>query len=365
MLVVRLRRMRSRRIAHSCSACLLAALLALTAPLWSQMAPSPDAAPQGPATSPDQNPQQQPLETLKVNVNLVSLYFTVHDKHGALIPGLSKNDFTIYEDKVPQTIKNFSAEADQPLTLGIMLDTSGSQQRVLPMEQQAGTEFLQRILRSKDEAFLISFDVDVDLLADYTNNARELERAMDKAQINVGTGGGGIPGMGQGPLPSSDVPRGTLLYDAVYLAANTKLSQETGRKALILLTDGEDQGSRERPEAAIEAAQKANAIIYVILIADRPFYAGGGFQMGYSGDSAMRKLTAATGGRVIDVGNNGKKLAQAFAQIEAELRTQYVASYTPTNNKLDGTYRRVEVQCKENDLKAQVRQGYYAVASSN
>ncbi len=367
MMVVRLRLMRSRRIARfRCSACLLAALLALATPLWAQMAPSPDAAPQGPATSPDQNPQQQPLETLKVNVNLVSLYFTVHDKHGALIPGLAKNDFAIYEDKVPQTIKNFSAETDQPLTLGIMLDTSGSQQRVLPMEQQAGTEFLQRILRSKDEAFLISFDVDVDLLADYTNNARELERAMDKAQINVGTGGGGIPGMGQGPLPSSDVPRGTLLYDAVYLAANTKLAQETGRKALILLTDGEDQGSREKPDEAIAAAQKANAIIYVILIADRPFYmGGGGFQMGYSGDAAMRKLTAATGGRVIDVGNNGKKLAQAFAQIEAELRTQYVASYTPTNDKLDGTYRRVEVQCKENDLKAQVRQGYYAIASSN
>jgi VWFA-related protein len=341
--------------------CLLAVFLAAVAPLSAQMAPSPDAPPQGPASGPDDNVPDQPVATLKVNVNLVSLYYTVHDKHGALIPNLTKNDFTIYEDKVPQTIKNFAAEVDQPLTLGILLDTSGSQQRVLPLEQQAGTAFLQRILRSKDEAFLISFDVNIDLLADYTNNAHELERAMNKAQINVGTGGGGIPGLGQGPLPTSNTPRGTLLYDAVYVASNDKLTPETGRKALILLTDGEDQGSQEKIENAIEAAQKANAIVYVILLADRPFYGGGVFQMGYTGDMAMRKITDATGGRVIDVGDNGKKLADAFDEIEQELRTQYVASYTPTNNKLDGSYRKIELQCKGDGLKAQVRQGYYAV----
>lgn len=344
---------------------LLAMSLALVAPLCAQLAPSPDAPPQGPATSPDQDSEQQPLETLKVNVNLVSLYYTVHDKRGALIPNLTKNDFTIYEDKVQQTIKNFAAEVDQPLTLGILLDTSGSQQRVLPLEQQAGSAFLERILRPKDEAFLISFDVNIDLLADYTNNAHQLERAMDKAQINVGTGGGGIPGLGQGPMPTSNTPRGTLLYDAVYTASNDKLAQETGRKALILLTDGEDQGSQEKLEDAVAAAQKANAIIYVILIADRAFYGGGMFNMGYTGDYEMRKMTEATGGRVIDVGNNGKKLAAAFDEIEQELRTQYVASYTPTNNKLDGTYRRVEVVCKGDGLKAQVRQGYYAIPSND
>lgn len=358
---------RLRRMRRCCfPACMLALLLLLALPAMAQMAPSPDAPPQGPASSPDQDSQQQPVETLKVNVNLVSLYYTVHDKRGALIPNLTKNDFTIYEDKVPQTIKNFAAEVDLPLTLGILLDTSGSQQNVLPLEQQAGTAFLNRILRPKDEAFLISFDINIDLLADYTNNAHQLERAMDKAQINVGTGGGGIPGLGQGPFPTSDVPRGTLLYDAVYLASNDKLAQETGRKALILLTDGQDQGSQEKLDDAIEAAQKANAIIYVILIADRPFYmGGGGFQMGYTGDSAMRELAQATGGRVINVGNNGKKLAAAFDEIEQELRTQYVASYTPTNNKLDGSYRRVEVQCKGNGLKAQVRDGYYAVGTGN
>jgi VWFA-related protein len=325
-------------------------------PLAAQMAPSPDAAPQGVPGDPNMNDdKEKPLETLKVNVNLVSLYYTVHDKHGALIPTLTKDDFTILEDKVPQTIKNFAAQSDQPLTLGILLDTSGSQQNVLPLEQQAGSAFLERILRSKDEAFLLSFDVNVDLLSDYTNSPRALERAMNKAQINVGTGGLG------GPLPTSGTPRGTLLYDAVYLAAHEKLTQETGRKALIILSDGEDQGSQEKLEGAIEAAQRANSLIYVILIADRAFYGRGIYTMGYTGDAAMSKLAEQTGGRVINVGNNGNKLEAAFDAIEQELRTEYVASYTPTNTKLDGSYRKVDINVKGDGLKAQARKGYYAV----
>jgi VWFA-related protein len=343
---------------------LLAFLLAGTVHGVAQVAPSPDAPPQGPAGDPNQDQADQPVATLKVNVNLVSLYFTVHDKHGALIPHLTKDDFTILEDKTPQKIKNFAAENDQPLTLGILLDTSGSQQSVLPLEQQAGAAFLSRVLRSKDEAFLISFDVNVDLLSDYTNNAHALARAMDKAQINVGTGGGGVPGLGQGPV-STGTPRGTLLYDAVYLATHDKLQQETGRKAIIILTDGEDQGSMEKLPGAIEAAQKANSIVYVLLIADRGFYGRGMYTMGYSGDAAMKKMAEETGGRVIDVGNNGKKMEAAFSQIEEELRTQYVASYTPTNEKLDGSYRRIDVECKQEGLKVQSRKGYYAIAPAN
>src|SRR5271156_5593969 len=322
-----------------------------------QVAPSPDAPPQGPAGDPNQDDQEKPLETLKVNVNLGSLYFTVHDKHGALIPHLTKDDFTVLEDKTPQTIKNFTAENDQPLTLGILLDTSGSQQNVLPMEQQAGGAFLSRVLRSKDEAFLISFDINLDLLSDYTNNAHALAHAMDQAQINIGSGGGG-------GLPSG-TPRGTLLYDAVYSATHEKLSQETGRKAIIILTDGEDQGSVQKLQGAIEAAQKSNTIVYVLLCADRAFYGRGVYTIGYSGDSAMRKMAEDTGGRVIDVGNNGKKMEDAFAQIEEELRTQYVASYTPTNAKLDGSYRKIDIDVKGDGLKALSRKGYYAIAPSD
>src|SRR6202451_1402655 len=293
------------RLPPSRWAVLLCALLcAATVPALAQVAPPPDAPPQGPAEDPNQDDQQQPVATLKVNVNLVSLYFTVHDKHGLLIPHLTKDDFTILEDKTPQKIKNFTAETDQPLTLGILLDTSGSQQNVLPLEQQAGAAFLARVLRSKDEAFLISFDVNVDLLSDYTSNAHALAHAMDKAEINVGGGGGGIPGAGQGEIPTAGGPRGTLLYDAVYLATHDKLQQETGRKAIIILSDGEDQGSVQKLQGAIEAAQKANTIVYVLLCADRGFYGRGVYTMGYSGDMVMRKMAEETGGRVIDVGNN-------------------------------------------------------------
>ena len=183
------------------------------------------------------------------------------------------------------------------MTIGILLDTSGSQQNVLPMEQQAGAQFLKEVLTPKDEAFLISFDINVDLLADYTNSPREIKRAMDKASINTGAGTGSVTGNG--------APRGTLLYDAVFLAAHDKLRQEAGRKVLILLTDGGDQGSQETIKTATEAAQKANAIIYVILITDSGAY--GNFNIGFGGAGDMERLSRDTGGRVINVGSNGKK----------------------------------------------------------
>jgi VWFA-related protein len=292
--------------------------------LQAQAPPSTDTPPESTAPDTTQQDQQLPTTTLKVNVNLVSNYFSVRDKHNGLISTLTKNDCTISEDGVPQTIKNWGAETDQALTLGILLDTSGSQQQVLPLEQQTGGEFLKRILRAKDEAFLVSFDVDVNLLQDFTSSASQLSRAMDKAQINVGSGGAGVPGIGQGPVPVHGAPRGTLLYDAVVLAANEKMRTENERKAMILLTDGGDQGSHYKLQDAVAAAQKANSIIYVLLIADRGFY--GGFGMGYTGASDMKRLAEQTGGRMIDVGNNGPKMEAAFKQIEDELRTQYVAT---------------------------------------
>jgi VWFA-related protein len=325
-----------------------------SAAAWAQLAPSPDAPPVSNAPAP--TPDEQSVATFKVSANLVDLFFTVKDKNGNLVPHLTKADCTVSEDKQPQTLKSFVAETDQPLTLGILLDTSGSQMNVLPLEQDAGSQFLSRVLRSKDEAFLLSFDVNVDILQDYTNSPRELARAMNKAQINAGVGG-----FGSGPVPSSN-PRGTLLYDAVYLASTEKLNQETGRKAMIILTDGDDQGSRTKISDAIAAANKNNVIVYVILIADRGFY--GGFGMGYSGYSAAKRISDETGGRLIDVGNNGPKLQAAFEQIQDELRTQYVASYTPSNDKLDGTFRKVDVQCG-NGSKVQVRKGYFAPGDQN
>jgi VWFA-related protein len=338
------------------AACLLGAPV-IPAVAWGQLAPSPDAPPVSTAPAPAED--EQSVATFKLQVNLVDMFFTVKDKQGNLVPHLTKDDCTVSEEKQPQTLKSFVAETHQPLTLGILLDTSGSQQRVLPLEQDVGGQFLERVLKSKDEAFLLSFDVNVDLLQDYTNSPRLLSRAMSKAEINTagGNGAGGIPGAGGGTVPTVGAPKGTLLYDAVYMASSSKMSQESGRKAMIILTDGEDEGSVHKIQDAIAAAQKANVIVYTILIADRGFY--GGF--GYSGFSAMKKLTDETGGRLIDVGNNAKKLEAAFQQIEDELRTQYVVTYTPTNTKLDGTFRHVTVACKGDDMKVQVRKGYFAL----
>ncbi len=325
--------------------------LSLFPVLHAQEAPTPGGPPPASEAAP------QPIagletETLKVNVNLVNVFFSVRDKAG-YITNLKKDDCSIYEDKALQKTKNFTQEKNLPLTIGLLLDTSGSQQNVLPLEQEAGAEFLKDVLTPKDEAFLMSFDINVDLLADYTNSPREIKRAMDKASINTGAGTGSVTGNGN--------PRGTLLYDAVYLAAHDKLHQEAGRKILVMLTDGGDQGSQETLKTATEAAQKANTIIYVILIADRGFYSG--FGMGYTGDADMERLAKDTGGRVINVGNNGKKLQEAFNQIQDELRTQYLASYTPSNLKADGTFRTLNITCGAGQ-KVQARKGYYAIADS-
>jgi VWFA-related protein len=316
-----------------------------------------NSAPHTRSTSDDQS-QDQSVETLKVNVEVVQLFFNVKDKHGALIPNLTKENFDLFEDGQPQTIKYFKAESDLPLTLGILLDTSGSQLRVLDMEKEVGGSFLESTLRAKDEAFVISFGTDIELLQDFTSSVSRLRHALNDAKMNSGgvsCSGGPIGPQGPIPCPSTG-PRGTALYDAVYLASHDELAHEVGRKAMILLTDGEDEGSRLKIRDAIEAAQKADAICYVLLIADRGFYGFGGFH----GDFEMKKLTQETGGRVIEVGNKIEKLRQAFDQISQELRSQYNVGYVPTNTTRDGSFRKVEIKPKQGDYKIQARSGYYA-----
>src|ERR1017187_6915885 len=250
----------------------------LTAVLRAQEAPSPGAPPP-PSDAPSLPSSDVDAPTLNVNVNLVNIYFSARDKEG-FITNLAKSDCQLTEDKTPQTIKNFTQEKSLPLTIGILLDTSGSQMNVLPLEQQSGATFLRNVLTPKDEAFLISFDINVDLHADYTNRPSEIKRALDKATINTGAGTGSVTGNGNA--------LGTLLFDAVFLAANDKLRVEAGRKILVMLTDGGDQGSQETLKSAIEAAQKANAIVNVILIADHAFY-GGGFNLADTGEPDMQR----------------------------------------------------------------------------
>src|ERR1700691_2030689 len=343
--------------------CLLAAfmMMALVLAAVAQNSSAPADTSQAPAAPNNPQGQDQSVETLKVNVEVVQLFFNVKDKHGALIPHLNKENFDLFEDGKPQTIKYFKAEPDLPLTLGILIDSSGSQMRVLEMEKEVGGSFLESTRRSKDEAFVISFDTDIDLLQDFTNSVSRLRRALNQAKINTGgVGCSGGPVGPQGPIPcSSTGQRGTALYDAVYLASHDELSHEVGRKAMILLTDGEDEGSRLKIKDAIEAAQKADAIIYVLLCADRGAYFGMG--VGYSGESEMRKLTEETGGRVINVGNKFDKLKAAFDQIAAELRSQYSIGDTSTNTNQDGGYRKLEIKSKQS-YKIQTRAGYYATA---
>ena len=266
----------------------LALLLAATA-LHAQEAPSPDAPPPA-STAPALPPAASATQTLHLSTRLVDTYFSVRDTNGYLL-NLTPSDCRVLDDHQPQTIQTLTQEKNLPLTLGLLLDTSGSQQRVLPLEQQSATRFLKDVLTPKDLAFLISFDVNVDLLADDTNSLPALTRAIDAATINAASASSGPPGIGGGPFPTSH-PRGTLLYDAVYLAAHDKLSSQAGRKVLILLTDGGDQGSQETLASATEAAQRANAILYVILLSAHPF--ADNFADTTNPKSAMDHLARAT-----------------------------------------------------------------------
>src|SRR5579872_6478751 len=203
------------------------ASVCLTAPVGIAQQPPPAQTAQ-PGQQPAQGDQQsgdsqQPTETLKVNVNVVQLFFNVKDKHGALVPNLTKDLFNVSEDGTPQTIKYFNAESNLPLTLGILIDASGSQRNVIDMEKEVGGAFLKQILTDKDEAYVISFDISVDLLQDFTRDTHRLQAALNKAKVNVDFTSGGIPGMGGGPVPQHNSP-GTLLYDAVYLSAHDMLS---------------------------------------------------------------------------------------------------------------------------------------------
>ena len=330
-------------------------LLLLAAPLRAQEAPSPDAPPpasKAPAPAPT---AALPTQTLHLSTRLVDTYFSVRDANGYVL-NLTPADCRVLDNHQPQTIQTLTQEKNLPLTLGILLDTSGSQLKVLPTEQKSAVTFLKDVLTPKDLAFLITFDVNVDLLADDTSSVPELSRAINAASINAATASAGTPGIGGGPFPTASV-RGTLLYDAVYLAAHDKLANQAGRKVLILLTDGGDQGSQKTLADATEAAQRSNALLYVIFISAHSF--ADNFSDLTNPKSAMDHLAKATGGRVIDVGNNPTKLDAAFTQIADELRTQYRLTYTPTT-PADSKFHPQEITCGPHHT-VDTRKGYYAL----
>ncbi len=297
------------------------------------------------------------MPVFKDTAELVNLLATVHDKKGRLISTLEKQDFQIFEDGKPQEIKYFNRESQLPLTIGLLFDCSGSETNMIPMERQGSMEFFNTVLREKDMAFLITFATDVDLIEDFTADKRRLERALDTIKV-IGGGPGGIAT--SGPFPSTRVG-GTHLFDALYLASHDLLAREVGRKTVILLTDGEDEGSTLKVEAAIEAAQKADVVVYGVHYVDRSFFGFGGFGgMSYGGEGVLKKMAEETGGRLISPTKNND-LRKAFQDIADELRSQYSIGYAPTNPKRDGSFRKIEIKLNQADLKVQTRKGYFAM----
>ncbi len=294
-----------------------------------------------------QEPAPQAGGTITSQVTLVNIFATVRDKNKRIINDLKQEDFKIQEDNTDQKISFFTKESTLPITLALLLDTSGSEQNMLGAIQEAGSSFLSRVLRKGDEAMVLSFDSDVDLLSDFTDDRAILDRAVHRARVN--TPGGGMIAGNPGPVGTQHVT-GTALYDAIYLACSEKLNTEAGRKAIVIVTDAQDEGSRVKIEEAIESAQRTDTVIHILLVAD-PRYGG---NMG-----AAKKLTEETGGRVISVSSE-RKLAQAFDEISEELRSQYMLGYYPTNTVHDGKFRKIKVETTNHDLKVLARKGYYA-----
>ncbi len=305
--------------------CALALLVALAVP-----APPQEPSSQGPV--------------IKSQVSLVNLFATVRDKNKRIMGDLKKEDFRITEDNQEQKIAFFSKEVSMPITLALLLDTSGSEQYMLGAIQEGAMGFLSRVLRKGDEALVMSFDLDVDLLSDFTDDRGQLDRAIRRAKINAGG-----PMITPGTIPTRGAI-GTDFYDAVYLACGDKLSTEAGRKAIVVLTDAVDNGSKVRVEEAIEAAQRTDTVVHVLLVYDPR-----------EGNNAgvAKKMAEETGGRMIPV-NSEKHLNEAFDQISQELRSQYTLGYYPSNSARDGKFRKLKVETTDHELKVLTRKGYYA-----
>jgi VWFA-related protein len=340
------------------------------------------------------NPDDQPLTTMSVQVKVVNVLATVRDRHGKIVNGLTKDDFSLTEDGRPQTLKYFARETDLPLTLGLLVDTSMSQRRVLNEERDASQSFLAQVLREdKDKAFVIHFDREVELSQDLTSSHEQLRAALESLQTpqftrTSGGGGSNDPGSGSG-RGSGRHGGGTLLYDAVFLASDELMKKQPGRKAVIVLSDGVDMGSKESLEAAIESAQRANTIVYSILFKDDEAYGnGGGFgrtgisipgmgvpgmgrggmggpggrggqrypQEHADGKKILERISRETGGRMFEVSRK-EPVSQIYAQIQEELRNQYSLGYTP--NPVEPGYHKIQVAATKKDLVVQARDGYY------
>jgi VWFA-related protein len=366
----------------------LVVLLAVGASLSAQQQQAQQPAKQ-PASGPPANPQsgqagsqtsqQTPTSPTKIAVqtNMVTVATTVRDKKNQIVSNLTKDDFQVDEDGRPQTITYFAREKDLPLNVGLLVDTSMSQRRVLGDERTASATFVDHALRTdmKDQAFLIHFDREVELLQDLTPSQKKLDDALkllETPELERASDGGDRGYHGGG----------TLLYDAVFLASDELMQKQQGRKALIVLSDGVDRGSKESLQNAIDAAQRANTVVYSILFkSDEPYGGGyGGHHGGWGGmggpgmgghrypqqreerpdgKKILDRISKETGGRLFEVSKK-EPVDQIYAQIEQELRDQYILGYIPDKSSTSGDYHRIQVSTKQKDLTIQARDGYYS-----
>jgi VWFA-related protein len=364
--------------------------------------------------------EKSPAATLSIQAKLVNVYVTVRDKKGAIIQSLGKDDFTIEEDGRRQKISFFSKENDLPLTMGLLVDTSPSESKKIDEERNASREYLNKVLHPKtDQAFVMHFDYEVELLQELTHSMAKLEDSLDKLKASENDSQGASKQDPGDRLLSGDQPRGgggsgrpssgnsgtTHLFDAVYLASEEVLKNQTGRKAIVILGDGDDMGSKMTKYQAIRAAQKADASIYCIRIVDESFGkeksghrrfslpvglpipgvpgvgggrggggqgpGGGGQGPGGGGSGSsdrkegkknMEDLATQTGGALFEVSKK-QSLKEIYGKIEQELRSQYSLGYTPEAMAKEG-FRRIKVTVKPKDLTVQARDGYYAGSES-
>jgi VWFA-related protein len=318
-------------------------------------------------------------------VKVVNVFATVRDKKGSVVKDLRKEDFTLLEDGRPQKISYFTQQSELPLTLGLLVDTSLSERRMISTEQTASYKFLEQVLRpDRDKAFLIHFDRDVELLQDLTGSRERLEKALDQLQVaqsgrgsGGNQGGGGYPGGGgmgyprRGGYPGGNGGQrrshgGTAFYDGIYLASTEILSKQTGRKALILLTDGEDTSSKVPLDEAITSAQRADSLAYSIRIADEEI---GSLARGWGGPRGgmerpdgkkiLKQIAKETGGGYFEFGKK-KSLEDIYAEIQDELRNQYSIGYTSDHQGDNKGFRKIELTVGKKGLIVQARDGYYA-----
>lgn len=290
-----------------------------------------------PETDAKQSAPRISSQTYRVSVDLVNIFCSVWDKKtNSFVTNLTQDAFTIYEDYRKQEIKNFIRETNLPLTLAFLIDTSESVAPKLKFEQEAAIAFFQSILREKDRGLLVEFNSGVDLLQDFTSDPNKLAKQIQSLRA----------------------AGGTALYDAIYDICDEKLIRETGRKAIIILSDGQDQSSKITFEQAYEMALRAEATIYGISISQGGFFGVGGSYEG-EGDRILKQLAEETGGRTF-FPFKVEDLDDSFRQINQELRSQYNIGYISNSARRDGGYRKIEIRLQEKGLDLNYRKGYFA-----